>query len=268
MQGMQRSLGDANVGVTLESRDPEDARRLRGLPRRFHDRVPQKGSNMPIMGNVSTGGRPRPPRKRSLSPSTRRSSGLANALFSATQQRVLGLLFGQPNRTFYATEIIHLAGSGSGAVQRELQRLEESGLVVVSRIGNQKHFQANRAAPVFEELCGLVRKTVGLVDPLKTALAPLARRSIFAFVYGSVAKGMERASSDIDVMVVSDVLTLEALFAALKPAEKKLGRPVNPTLLSSDEFTRRRKIGNAFLGRVLAGERIVLLGSDDALGTA
>lgn len=223
---------------------------------------------MPIMGNVSTGSRPHPLRKRSSSPSTRRSSGLASALFSKTQQRVLGLLFGQPERTFFATEIIQLAGSGSGAVQRELQRLEESGLVVVSRIGNQKHFQANRTAPVFEELCGLVRKTVGLVDPLKTALAPLAKRISLAFVYGSIAKGRERASSDIDLMVVSDVLTLEALFAALKPAEKELGRPVNPTLLSSGEFTRRRKTGNAFIGRVLAGERILLLGNEDAFGTA
>ncbi len=210
------------------------------------------GTSVPIMGT----------------PKKRRPTALASALFSGTQAKVLGILFAEPGRSYYGNELVRAAGAGSGAVQRELARLEGAGLVTVTRIGNQKHFQANRAAPVFEELCGLVRKTVGLVDPLKTALAPLARRIIFAFVYGSVAKGMERASSDIDVMVVSDVLTLEALFAALKPAEKKLGRPVNPTLLSSDEFTRRRKIGNAFLGRVLAGERIVLLGSDDALGTA
>ncbi|MBX9811154.1 MAG: hypothetical protein K2Y16_06015 [Burkholderiales bacterium] len=86
---------------------------------------------------------------------------MAGALFTATQQRVLGLLFGQPERSFFATELIALARAGSGAVQRELQRLAESGFVTVTRIGNQKHYQANRAAPIFEELRGMVLKTLG-----------------------------------------------------------------------------------------------------------
>src|SRR5437867_8211204 len=86
------------------------------------------------------------------------NTSLADALFSTTQQRVLGLLFGQPDRSFYATELIGLAGVGSGGVQRELARLAQSGLVTVRSVGNQKHFQANPDAPVFSELCGIVRK--------------------------------------------------------------------------------------------------------------
>jgi len=129
---------------------------------------------------------------------------MADALFSGTQQRVLGLLFGQPARSFYATELITLAGIGSGAVQRELVRLERSGLVTVRAVGNQKHYQANADAPLFSELCGMVLKTMGLADPLREALRPFEKQIDAAFVYGSVAKGRDTASSDVDVMVISD----------------------------------------------------------------
>src|SRR4030095_243355 len=102
--------------------------------------------------------------------------GLSDALFTQTQQRVLGLLFGQPDRSYYATEIIGLAGVGSGAVQRELSRLTASGVGTVRRIENQKHNQANPASPIYEELCGIARKTVGLAEPLRNALAPMAAK--------------------------------------------------------------------------------------------
>ncbi|MGP1680604.1 MAG: nucleotidyltransferase domain-containing protein [Burkholderiales bacterium] len=189
-------------------------------------------------------------------------TGLADALFSGTQQRVLGLLFGQPGRSFFATELIGLVGAGSGAVQRELQRLAESGLVVVTRVGNQKHYQANSDAPVFEELRGLVAKTVGLVDPLRAALLTLGERIQLALVYGSVAKSTETAMSDIDVLIVADNLTLEDVYTALAPAEQQLARRVNPTLYTREEFARRRNAGNPFLAKVLAGETLPLIGKE------
>lgn len=195
----------------------------------------------------------------------RQPSGLAAALFTGTQQRVLGLLFGQPDRSFFATEIIGLAGAGSGAVQRELARLTGSGLITVSKVGNQKHYQANAASPVFAELSGLMLKTTGLAEPLRIALAPLAERIAFAFVYGSVAKGGATAASDIDLMIVSDDLSLETVFTALAGAELRLGRKINPAIYTRAEFRRRRAAGNAFLTKVLAGEKIVLIGSDDDL---
>ena len=192
---------------------------------------------------------------------------LAGALFSTTQQRVLGLLFGQPERSYFATELIGLAHAGSGAVQRELQRLAESGLVTVSQVGNQKHYQANRQSPVFEELHGIAVKALGPAEALRSALAPLASRVRAAWLYGSVAKGHDRASSDMDVMIVSDDVLLEDIYKILRPAENLLGRTVNPTLYSTAEFKRRLAAKSPFLTKVLSGKRILLIGDEDVLGS-
>jgi predicted nucleotidyltransferase len=175
-------------------------------------------------------------------------------------------LFGQPERSFFATELIELTRAGSGAVQRELARLEQSGLVTVTRIGNQKHFQANRAAPLFQELHSIVLKTVGLLGPLRDALAPFVDCIRLALVFGSVAKRTDTSSSDVDLLLVSDKLTLEQVYTAMSPMERKLARRISPTLYTSEEFDRRRKSGNSFLTKVLAGEHTVLIG--DARGLA
>lgn len=193
-----------------------------------------------------------------------KASSLSDALFSGTQQRVLGLLFGQPERSYFATEIIKLARAGSGAVQRELERLETSGLVTVTQLGNQKHYQANQDAPVFAELRSIMLKTVGLAEPLRMALLPLTQQIRFAAVFGSVAKRTDTASSDIDLLVVADDLPLVELYRALAPAELHLARKVNPTLYTSEEFRRRRSNGDSFVSKVLRGEHIVLLGDEDA----
>ena len=182
-----------------------------------------------------------------------------------TQQRVLALLFGQPERSYYATELIGLVGAGSGAVQRELARLEASGLVTAHRLGARKHYQANPDSPVFEELTGVVRKTVGLAEPLRSALSGFAARISAAFVYGSVAKRKDTAASDIDLMVVSDGLTYADVFAALEPVAAKLGRTVNPTVYSRREFAKRRRDGSAFVTRVLAQPKLWILGSENDL---
>ena len=194
-------------------------------------------------------------------------SGTADALFTKVQQRVLGLLFGNPARSFYANEIIALAGSGTGAVQRELGRLEAAGLVTAKRLGNQKHYQANAAAPVFEELRGLILKTSGLADVLRAALAPHAQAISAAFVYGSVAKKQDTAASDIDLMVISDSLSYADLFASLEDAIKRLGRPVNPTVYSKQDLKKRIKQSNAFVTRVLAQPKLWLIGGEDELRT-
>ena len=189
-------------------------------------------------------------------------SGIADALFSRVQQRVLAVLFGNPGRSFYANEVIALAGSGTGAVQRELARLEAAGLVTVTRLGKQKHYQANAAAPVFEELRGLVLKTSGLADVLRGALAPLAAQISAAFVYGSVAKRQDTAKSDIDLMVVSDSLSYADLFAALEEATNRLGRPVNPTVYSRQELDKRIRADNAFIKRILAQPKLWVIGEE------
>ena len=212
------------------------------------------GINMPNMG-MKAKVIPIPPR-----------TSLADALFSTTQQRVLAYLFGQPERSFFATELIGLAGGGSGAVQRELARLEQSGLVTVTRMGTQKHYQANPKSPIFAELCAIARKTVGLAEPLREALAPLAKRITAAFVFGSVAKRSDTAASDIDVLVLSDSVDYVDVFAALQSAEAKLGRTVNPTVYSPADWRKKRKSGNAFVVKVAAHPKLFLIGMEEDLG--
>ena len=189
----------------------------------------------------------------------------ADALFPAVRQRVLAVLFGSPDRSFYANELIALARSGTGAVQRELASLLAAGLVTVRDQGNQKHYQANAASPVFAELRGLVLKTVGLADVLRAALAPLEDQVAAAFVYGSVARQQYTAASDVDVLIVSDALGYAEVFGALESAAQTLGRTINPTLYTRAELARRRAQDNVFVTRVLDQPRIWLMGDEEAL---
>jgi predicted nucleotidyltransferase len=193
------------------------------------------------------------------------STSLADALFPKVRQRVLAVLFGAPDRSFYANEVIALAQSGSGAVQRELASLSEAGLLTVTRQGNQKHYQANASAPVFAELRGLVLKTVGLADPLRSSLAPLAGQIDLAFVYGSVARQQDTAQSDVDLMVVSASLGYGELFGALESATVALGRKVNPTLYAPAEWDKRIAQDSAFITRVLQQPKIWLIGHEEQL---
>ena len=213
--------------------------------------MPVLGINIPKMGT------------KAKAPATHTS--LADALFSGTQQRVLGLIFGQPRRSFYATELIGLTGGGSGAVQRELARLSQSGLVTIHPVGNQKHYQANPDSPIYAELCGIAQKTVGLAEPLREALAPLAKKIVAAFVYGSVAKRQDTAASDIDLMLISDTLGYADVFAVLEDVGARLGRPVNPTLMTRKELAKRVAGDSSFVTRVLAQPKLWLIGGDNDL---
>lgn len=192
------------------------------------------------------------------------TSGFAEVLFTPVQQRVLGLLFGQPERRFQSAELIRLAGSGTGAVHRFLVRLAKAGLVTVDQIGNQKHYQANQSSPVFAELHALVVKTSGLLGPLRAALQSLAPRIDAAFVYGSVAKKRDHAASDIDLMVIGDGLDYADIFSALQPVEAQLGRTVNPNVMALAEWRRKRK-QSGFVSRIAAQPRLFVIGSDDVL---
>jgi predicted nucleotidyltransferase len=195
-------------------------------------------------------------------------AGLADALFSKTQRRVLGLLFVNPDRSYFANELVRLARSGIGAVHRELATLEAAGLVTVKRVGNQKHYQANRAAPIFEELRGIALKTFGVAEVLREALAPLAKRIEAAFIYGSLAKGSDTAASDIDLMVISDEIEYADLFKLASEAEQGLGRKLNPTVYTPAALRHKIASGNDFVKRVLEQPKIFVLGSEDELRPA
>jgi predicted nucleotidyltransferase len=220
-----------------------------GLIRR-RSSIPNPGMILPEMGTVD---------------SRSKGGGLAGALFTPVQQRVLGLLFGQPERRFQSAELIRLAGSGTGAVYRQLQRLAATRLVVVTREGNQKYYQANRSSPIYLELHGLAVKTMGVVEPLRAALEPLARRITAAFVFGSVAKGSDHAGSDLDLLVVGDDLEYADVYPVLEKAESRLGRPVNPTVMSRAEWKQKRARRDTFATRIAAQPKLFVMGSEDAL---
>jgi len=190
---------------------------------------------------------------------------IGDALFTKTQQRVLGLLFGKPEQSYYTNEIVRWAAMGRGTVRRELERLAEAGLLLVSRTGNQLHYQANAGSPVYQELLGIVRKTFGLVDVLRTALLPITDQLDAAFVYGSIAKNEASASSYIDLLVITDSLAYVDVMQVLSAAEQTLGRPVNPSLYTRQQITDKLNRENAFLTRVMEQPKLWVKGSEDVL---
>lgn len=123
-------------------------------------------------------------------------SQAGSTLFTETQQRVLGLLYGQPERSFYTNEILRSTGMGVGTVKRELERMHKAGILTLRKSGNQHHYQANPECPIYPELIGIVKKTFGLANVIRHVLMPLAESIERAFVFGSVASGKETAHSD------------------------------------------------------------------------
>jgi len=195
-------------------------------------------------------------------------ASLSDALFSKVQARVLGLLFGNPDRSFYANELFRLAGTGTGAGVRELAKLSAAGLITVNKIGNQKHYQANRNTPIFDELRGIVLKTLGMADILRQSLLPMADKISVAFIYGSIAKGTDTAKSDIDVMVIGESIDYPEVYSALMPTEAQLGRKVNPSLYNKADVIKKLKAENAFLTRIMVQSKIFLIGSENDLPAA
>ncbi|WP_197703190.1 nucleotidyltransferase domain-containing protein [Sulfurifustis variabilis] len=161
--------------------------------------------------------------------------------------------------------MIRLAGGGSGAVQRELARLVDSGLDRHPRWSPEKHYQANPKSPLFRELCGIARKTVGLADVLREALTPLASEIDLAFVFGSVAQGKERVTSDVDVFVVGSV-SFTYVVKAVAPTHERLGREINPVVMPRSDFLRKQKEGDRFVARVIREPKLFLIGTADDLG--
>ncbi|WP_372964839.1 nucleotidyltransferase domain-containing protein [Marinobacter sp.] len=183
---------------------------------------------------------------------------IGDALFTKTQQRLLALLYGQPDQSLYLNELVRLAQVGRGSVARELAKLTDSGLVIMTRQGNQNHYQANRDNPIFHELAHIVQKTFGISEVLKNALLPVADTLEQAFIYGSVAKGEAHAGSDIDLMLIGHDLSYSDIMELLAPAEQQLQRTINPTLYSPEEFEKRIADNQSFVTRVMEQPRLEL----------
>jgi len=192
---------------------------------------------------------------------------LGNVLFSKTQRQILGLLFGRPEKSFYAKEIVRLAGVGTGTVQRELEKFSAVGLLTVEQIGNQKHYQANKQSPIYEELKGIVQKTFGLADVLKDALSDCLDIIKVAFIYGSIAKGTDNSRSDIDLLIISEQASYTDVLDKLADMESRVGRPVSPSIYSVVDFMNKLDADNSFLKRVVQQQKIFVIGTEDDIPT-
>ena len=191
---------------------------------------------------------------------------IAETLFGKARRRILGLLYVRPDEAFYLRQIARLTDLSVGAVQYELAALTEAAVVTREEIGNQVHFQANPVCPVFDDLRRIMEKTTGLADHVRAALAPMAEEGklAHAFIYGSVASGKQSSTSDVDLMVIGDA-KLREIAPALRPVQDRIAREINPSVYTLDEFTKRVASDDHFIGSVLRGPRITLVGSEDEL---
>ena len=186
------------------------------------------------------------------------------SLFGHTRSALLAMLYGHADQSFYLRQLVRAVGTGHGALQRELKHLTDMGLIVRTVQGNQVLYRANSQSPIFSEIKSLISKTVGIRDVIRSALASLGSEIQIAFVYGSVARQRERASSDVDLMVVGNA-PFSDVVSALGPAQKALGREINPTVFPVSEFRSKLAAGNHFLRLVMKEKRLIVLGNENEL---
>jgi predicted nucleotidyltransferase len=189
---------------------------------------------------------------------------LETLLGSKLRAKVLGWLFSHPDERYFVRQLTGLVKEDSTNVSRELARLEKTGILILTTEGRQKYYQANRESPLFDELHGLMLKTVGVADVLHSALAPAQDKIKAAFIFGSIATGNENRRSDIDVMVIGRV-SFEEVVSLLSPAEEKLRREVNPVVYPITEFKKKVKEDHHFVKTVLEDPKIFLIGGEGEL---
>lgn len=187
-------------------------------------------------------------------------SQLGDTLFNQTQRRLLGLLYGKPERSFYLKELLRMTGMGVATIKRELDRMRAAGMLRMNRIGNQHHYQADPACPIHDELLAIVRKTLGFSEAIREALSPLSDKIEWAFVFGSAASGKETPGSDIDLMIIGEAGFNEVV-NALYPLQEALGREVNPKIYRRAEWTGLLDARDAFATGVMARPRLDVIGS-------
>lgn len=189
----------------------------------------------------------------------------ASLLFGTYRRKVLGLLLLHPGEHFHLREIARVTRTQPGTVRRELSLLARAGLIERDIQGNQVRFRANETYPIYDELRSILKKTAGVADQLRAALGPLTDKITVAFVYGSIASGQERATSDIDLLIVGTV-RFEDIIRFLQPCQDELRREINPHVYSPAEFKRKANEGSSFLASVLKGPKLFVIGSDHELG--
>ena len=191
------------------------------------------------------------------------TTSIGDALFTKTQQKVLGLLYGTPDKSFYTNEIFRNTNIGRGTVSRELEKLVSAGLVRLTRSGNQRHYQANPANPVYNELLSIIRKSFGIAEIVHMALEPMEQHIDQAFIYGPWAKNADDKDSDLDLMLIGEQIDYGDLMDLIVPLEESLGCMINPNIMSLDEIKNKLAQGNRTLERIMKEPVIMVIGVQD-----
>lgn len=190
------------------------------------------------------------------------SRGVLDALFGKSKQAILGLFLGDPESELHLREVARRTEISIGAVTRELSSLVEAGILIRHKRGNQVFYHADREGRIYPELHSLIVKTVGLADRFKEAFKPLSDKITVAFIYGSMARGDEKADSDVDLMVIGDVKTLDVV-KALSTLHQLFKREINPTVFTAEEYKLKLLADNHFLKALLTEPKIFLIGDED-----
>jgi len=195
---------------------------------------------------------------------TNDQSGFLSGLFGKTRQSVLSVLYIHPDEAFYMRQLSRMTGIQMGALQRELKQLSDNGIIRRNVQGKQVYFQANRDCPIFNELKGIIIKTVGIADVLRSALLSLNKKIRTALIYGSFARGDEGKGSDVDLLVIGDV-ALKEVVSSLSSAQQTIGREINPVVYPVEEFRKKIREKHHFLSSVVDEPAIFLIGDKGEL---
>lgn len=189
---------------------------------------------------------------------------LSDVLFGEYRKRILGLLLLHPEQSYHVRELARLTNTSAGTLHKELSKLSDTGILQSKKVGNQQHYSANLQCPIFEELASIFRKTSGLADVIADALSGVKSQILFAFVFGSVARGEQQANSDIDVMVIGDI-GFGDVVSLLHGSQTTLKREINPVVYSVEDFKNRIEKNDSFIKEILIKPKLIIIGSENEL---
>jgi len=189
---------------------------------------------------------------------------MIDALFSKTKQNILSTTILNPDKWWYLSDLAKTIDTSPSSLQRDLLNMTSTGILEKRQEGNRIYYRANKECPVFNELQGIIVKTVGIRDKLVSALKPLSKIISIAFIYGSVARREEMSISDVDIMVIGET-TISEVVKRLKPVEKIIDREINPTVYQIYDVKKGLKDKSNFLMEVMEGEKVFIIGNENKL---
>jgi predicted nucleotidyltransferase len=189
---------------------------------------------------------------------------IIDTLFSKTKQNILSTVIINPDKWWYLSDLAKKINTSPSSLQRDLLNMTSTGILEKRQEGNRIYYKANKECPVFDELQGIIIKTVGIRDKLISALKPLSKKIKVAFIFGSIARREEMSKSDVDIMIIGDT-TISEVVKRLRPVEKIIDREINPTVYQINEFKNKLKDKSNFLMEVMEGEKVFIIGNENKL---